>query len=770
MNAPEELPTVSDASGDKGRVRAVALACARHPWRTIAAWVAAVVVGVVAIGALLGDALTTEGNPTNNPQSQRAEDALSRAFPATASAAATDVVVVRSQQYTVDAPPFRALVQELAAEAGQAEGVDGIRTYLDARDSSLVTEDRHATIMQIAADSEDGIDDIVSAVERADASPAFTVAVTGEKTLDRDFNELSQSDLQEGELRVGLPAALIILLLVFGAVVAGLVPLLITLPSIVVALGMVALLAQAFTLSVFVINMLTGMGLALAIDYALFVVSRFREERGRGREKLDAIAASGTTANRAVVFSGTTFVIAMFGMLIVPSTIMRSLAVGAILVGIVSVVASATLLPALLGLLGDNVDRLRIPLIGRRSLESANPEGRFWGTIVRAVLRRPGLSLALSVALLLAAASPIFGMHIGTSGATALPDGFASKQGFLALQRDFPGATSDPVQIVVAEGATQPAAQQALTKLRTTLAADPRFGPGEIERSADGRVVLLSVPVRGDPSAEDAVSAVRDLRSSIVPAAFESTEAEVLVGGTTSENIDYFDSVIGPAPWVIALVLALTLVFLTVVFRSLVVAGTAVVLNLLSVGAAYGLLVLVFQHGVGAGLFGFNQVDTIEAWVPLFLFSVLFGLSMDYQVFLLSRIKERYDQTGDTTDAVTYGVSSTARIITGAALIIVAVFVGFARGELIMFQQMGFGVAAALLIDATIIRSVVLPSAMKLLGEWNWYLPRRLEWLPSLAAEGTGSTAGLTRERPQGQLSTRRALGTSEPSEPASPR
>jgi uncharacterized membrane protein YdfJ with MMPL/SSD domain len=432
----------------------------------------------------------------------------------------------------------------------------------------------------------------------------------------------------------------------------------------------------------------------------------------------------------------------MFGMLIVPSSIMRSLAVGAILVGIVSVAASATLLPALLGLLGDGVDRLRIPLIGRRSLESTNPEGRFWGAIVRAVLRRPGLSLALSVAVLLAAASPIFGMRIGTSGVTALPDRFESKQGFAALQRDFPGATPDPVEIVVAEGAAQPAAQQALTQLRNRLAADPRFGPGEIERSADGRVALLSVPLRGDPSGDQAVAAVRDLRSTIVPGAFEDTDAEVLVGGTTSENIDYFDSVIGPAPWVIALVLTLTLVFLTVVFRSLVVAGTAVVLNLLSVGAAYGLLVLVFQHGVGAGLLGFQQVDTIEAWVPLFLFSVLFGLSMDYQVFLLSRIKERFDATGDTTDAVTFGVASTARIITGAALIIVAVFSGFARGELIMFQQMGFGVAAALLIDATVIRSVLLPSAMKLLGDRNWYLPGWLAWLPRLQVEGASSAPG----------------------------
>jgi uncharacterized membrane protein YdfJ with MMPL/SSD domain len=716
----------------------LALMSARHPWRTIGAWVALVIVGIVAIAALLGGALTTEGNPTNNPQSQRAEDLVNRSFPAAVGAAITDIIVVHSRSYTIDEPEFQALVRSLALEV-RAAGVAPVRTYFDTDDPSLVTKDRHATMVQVGEASDDGIDDIVGAVERADAQGAFSVSVTGQKTLDRDFNELSQSDLEEGELKIGLPAALIILLLVFGAVVAGLVPLMITLPSIVVALGLVAVLAQVFSLSVFVINMLTGMGLALAIDYSLFVVSRFREERARGREKLDAIEACAVTANRAVVFSGTTFVIAMFGMLIVPSSIMHSLAVGAIVVGIVSVVASATLLPALLAALGDRVNSLRIPVIGRRSLEDANPEGRFWGAIVRTVLRRPGLSLALSVSLLLALAVPVFGLHVGTSGVTALPDRFESKQGYAALQRDFPGATADPVEIVVAEGASEPAVDQAFARLRTQLTADERFGRGEVERSADGDAALLTVPVRGDPSADDAVAAVRDLRSTIVPATFGNTDAKVLVGGTTSENIDYFDSVIGPAPWVIALVLGLTLVFLTVVFRSLVVAGTAVALNLLSVGAAYGLLVLVFQHGVGAGVFGFDQVDTIEAWVPLFLFSVLFGLSMDYQVFLLSRIKERHDEKGDTTDAVTFGVSSTARIITGAALIIVAVFVGFAQGELIMFQQMGFGVAAALLIDATIIRSVVLPSAMKLLGDWNWYLPRSLEWLPKLGVEGASS-------------------------------
>jgi RND superfamily putative drug exporter len=505
--------------------------------------------------------------------------------------------------------------------------------------------------------------------------------------------------------------------------------------SIVVALGLTALLAQQFELSVFVVNMLTGMGLALGIDYSLFVVSRYREERSRGREEFAAIEAAGATASRAVLFSGTVFVVAMFGMLLVPNSIMRSLAAGAILVGIVSVIAALTLLPAVLGLLGDGVNRLRIPIVGRRSLEASNPEGRFWGAIVRRVLSRPALSLALSVGFLLLLALPVLRIDIGTSGVSSLPDRFVSKQGFLALEADFPGITTDPAEIVVAN-ASASGVEEALDELRATLAQDARFGEGTIERSADGGVAVLTVPVSGDPTTSRTIAAVRELRSELVPEAFAGTEAEPLVGGTSSENIDYFDSVIDPAPYVIAFVLLLTFVLLTIVFRSVVVAGTAVVLNLLSVGAAYGLLVLVFQEGFGAGLLGFQQTDAIEAWVPLFLFSVLFGLSMDYQVFLLSRIRERFDETRDTTDAVTFGVGSTARIITGAALIIVAVFSGFARGDLIMFQQMGFGVAVALLIDATIIRSVLLPSVMKLLGDWNWYLPRWLEWLPRLQVEG----------------------------------
>jgi RND superfamily putative drug exporter len=715
--------------------RRIALASARHPWRTIAAWGVVSVLALVAVGALLGDSLTTEGRPTNDPQSERAADARAQALPG--ATRATEAIVVRSTVHTADSREFQRFVASLADELRILEGLE---VPMDSESAAAISSDGRALLGLLTVYDADYADAVISAVRKADAHPAFEVNITGEKTREHDFNKLSQDDLKSGELQFGLPAAFIILLLVFGGLVAGLVPLLMAMLSIVVALGLTALVAQGFELSVFVVNMLTGMGLALGIDYALFVVSRYREERGRGRDELDAIAASGSTASRAVLFSGTAFVIAMFGMLIVPSSIMRSLAVGAILVGAVSVAAALTLLPALLGLLGDRVDALRIPFIGSRSTEAANPEGRFWGAVVDRVLRRPGLSLAASVVVLLALASPILGMHVGTSGVTTLPERFESRQGFTALAADFPEATTEPTEIVVTENASRPEVGRALAGLQAALADDSRFGESRIERSADGEVAVLTVAVQGDPSGERAIDGVRDLRSRLVPAAFADTDTEVLVGGLTSENIDYFDSVIDPAPIVIAFVLGLTFVLLTVVFRSLVVAGLTVVLNLLSVGAAFGLLVLVFQHGVGAELFGFQEVDSIEAWVPLFLFSVLFGLSMDYQVFMLSRIKERYDARGDTNEAVRFGVASTARIITGAALIIVAVFAGFARGDLVMFQQMGFGVAVALLIDATLIRSVLLPAAMRALGRWNWYLPSWLRWLPRVQLEARSST------------------------------
>jgi uncharacterized membrane protein YdfJ with MMPL/SSD domain len=705
----------------------IARACAAHPGRTFAAWAGVLVASVLSI-VLLMQGLTTDALLTNDPESDRALELYERAFPPEPGRAVTDLMVVRSDRLRVEDPRFRSFVDEVVGDLRESAAVGRTVTDWDSRDRTLISADRRATLVPLAVRGEDEAADVVEVVDAADEDAAFAVSAAGDETIDHDFNLLSERDLREGELQFGLPAALIILLLVFGTIVAGFVPLLMAIFSIVFALGLVAVLSQAFDLSIFIVNMLTGMGLALGIDYSLFVISRYREERAARREPREAIGASGATASRAVLFSGSAFVVAMFGMLLVPSSIMRSLAAGAILVGMTSVLAALTLLPAILGLLHDRVDRGRIPVVGRRS----SGEGRIWRAIVTRVLRRPALSLALAAGLLVLAALPVFRMEIGTAGIETLPDDLTAKKGFLAIQRDFPRQSTDPVHVVVDDAAAE--TSRRLQQLDSRLSQDTRFGDGEIGQ-ANG-VSVLTIAVRGDPVSEEALSAVRDLRNRIVPGLFPDDGMEAYVGGATSENIDYFDAVTDPAPYVFAFVLGLTFVLLTIAFRSLAVAGTAIVLNLLSVGAAYGLLVLVFQEGVGTDLLGFQQVDAIEAWVPLFLFSVLFGLSMDYQVFLLSRIRERFDQTRETSEAVGWGVASTARIITGAALIIVAVFAGFARGDLVMFQQMGFGVAVSLLLDATIIRSVLMPSLMKLLGDWTWYLPSWLQWLPDLHVEG----------------------------------
>jgi RND superfamily putative drug exporter len=524
--------------------------------------------------------------------------------------------------------------------------------------------------------------------------------------------------------------AFIDLLLVFGAVVAGLVPLALAIVAILTALGLVALIGTAFELSVFTINMLTGMGLALGIDYALFVVSRFREERSGGRDKLDAIASTGATASRAVLFSGCAFVIAMLGLLLIPNTIFRSLAAGAILVGLTSVAAALTLLPAVLSLLGDRVNALRIPFIGRGAERGTGAESPFWGGVVRAVMRRPVLSLALSTAFLVALSLPVLSYTTGEAGIRTLPDRFASKQGFTALEEEFGIGTTDNVEVVVDGDVVSRETRAGIEQLAADMRANDAFRQVETEFHPEARLAVVEALPTGDSRDDRALEAVRALREEEIPG------ARVLVTGETAESIDYYALTDQWLPILLTVVLTLSFILLTVAFRSIVVAAKAIVLNLLSVGAAYGVLILVFQKGVGNELFGFQQVDFIEAWVPLFLFAVLFGLSMDYHVFLLSRIRERYVQTGDNDAAVVHGIGSTARLITGAALIIIAVFGGFAVGDLVMFQQMGFGVAVALLIDATIIRSVLLPAAMKLLGDWNWYLPGWLGWLPDFHVEG----------------------------------
>jgi putative drug exporter of the RND superfamily len=699
----------------------LALAAARHPGRTVAAWIAAVLVSIALIVLFLGDALSGEAEQLNNPESEQAYTLIAERVPPSREFT-TDVVLIRSDSVSVPGPDFQRKLDEVIRRLGQTPGV------LYVQDEPAATTTR-AAVLPVGLGDEEGAENALETVRALDDT-AYDLFVTGEWSVERDFQTLSQDDLKKGELQFGLPVALIVLLLVFGAVVAGLVPLALSLVAIMTALGLVALVGIAFDLSIFTVNMLTGMGLALGIDYSLFVVSRFREERAAGRDKLEAIAATGATASRAVLFSGVAFVIAMFGLLIIPNTIFRSLAAGAILVGITSVLTAMTLLPAVLSLLGDRVNALQIPVIGRGAERGTGTEGRFWGAIVRAVMRRPVLSLLLSAGLLVALALPVLEYRTGEAGIRTLPDRFAAKQGFNALEQEFGVGTTDSVEVVVDGPVTLPATRSGVERLAEEMRNDRAFRQVETDFYPEQRLAVIEALPAGDSRDELALDAVRELREKEIPG------ARVLVTGETAESIDYYALTDRWLPILIVFVLGLSFVLLTVAFRSIVVAAKAIVLNLLSVGAAYGVLILVFQEGVGNELLGFQQVDFIEAWVPLFLFAVLFGLSMDYHVFLLSRIRERYLQTGDSDAAVAHGIGSTARMITGAALIIIAVFGGFAVGDLVMFQQMGFGVAVSLLIDATIVRSVLLPASMKLLGEWNWYLPKWLNWLPDFHVEG----------------------------------
>jgi uncharacterized membrane protein YdfJ with MMPL/SSD domain len=721
-----------ERSVNEGFTERLARVCALRPRRTLAIW-GAVVVAALALVVTSLHGLTSNSTVSGHPASAQAEELAAQAFPVPH---ASDVVVVRSAAHTVSDAAYRAYVSALIAKLRTTGHVFYVNSYLTGK--APVSADRHATVVQLGIDSDSGAKPVVKAVQDANRD-GFSAAITGDHSVGADFGTVSQTDLEHGEFAIGLPAALVVLVLVFASLVGAVVPVLMAILAIVVGLGIVALLSQAFELSIFIVNMLTGMGLALGIDYSLFVVSRYREERGHGLVKDAAIRTAGATASRAVLFSGSTFVVALFGMLIVPTSIMRSLATGAIIVGIVSVAAALTLLPALLSLIGDRVNAVRVPFLGRNLDRADAAESRVWRRIVGAVLRRPVVSFVVAAGLLIAVAAPTVGIHIGQNGVLTLPSDLPSRQGFVALQREFGASTPYPM-LVAAQGGGA-ATLERLRHVAGELKSNPRFGPARVAEGQDG-IAVLSAPVLGDANSEAAVGAVRGA-TRLVDAAFADSGVRAYVGGKTAEAGEYYDATTNPTPYVLAFVLGLSFVLLTIAFRSVVVAGVSIVLNLLSVGAAYGLLTLVFIHGWGAGALGFEKVPVIDAWVPLFLFSVLFALSMDYQVFLMSRIRERYDVSGSTEDAVATGVATTARIITGAALIIVAVFAGFASGQLVMFQQMGFGVAVALLLDATVIRSVVLPSLMRMLGERAWYLPRWLDWLPHVEVERHAPEAHL---------------------------
>ncbi len=690
---------------------------------------------------------------------------LGRLMPAQPGPAAADppeaVVLVTSPTSAALDPAFpdavRAVETTIVRRAGSNLATSPYSGF-DAKQqaTSMISADLRTTLIPVPITEVSTANvDRLRAVARRDSNDLFTVQVAGQAALFTDFMKLAEEDMRKSET-IGLGVALLVLIVVFGSVVAALLPLVMGLVAIAIALGLVALVGQVFQFNLFVENMITMIGLAVGIDYSLFIVSRYREERKKGFVKLEAIRRSGGTASRAVFFSGVTVVLALLGMLIIPVSMFRSLAGGAILVTVAAIAASMTLLPAILGVLGD---RINWPRLSKRArLETSHdPKGGFWDRMSRRVMAQPVMFLVASILIIATLGAFYFQLHRGTSqNVSQLPEEFPSRQAFLTLVREFnSGGVTDPAQIVITGDVSAPGVAAALGKLEQGIAADPTFADQTVTTpSEDGSALLVSASFAGDPLTDAAFQGIRDLRTSIVPRAFEGVGGvTVLVGGNTGFFTDFL-SIVDRYQWIVlGFVLGLSFMLLTVVFRSIVVPVKAIILNLLSVAAAYGAVTLVFQKGVGLGLFNaiglpFKRVEAIEAWLPLFLFSVLFGLSMDYHVFLLTRIREEYDKTQDNTEAVAYGLRTTAGIITGAALIMVVVFSAFAAGRLGQFQQMGFGLAVAVFLDATIVRTIMVPASMRLLGDWNWYLPRWLQWLPKLRVEGGEELEPILEPRP----------------------
>jgi RND superfamily putative drug exporter len=711
---------------------------ARRPWITVACWTMILVVaGYLAMG--LGDVVSAQNKVTVETESSRADNLIKARLRGGAAPQASEQVIVRSADLTVDDPRFEARVAAVLSGLRALDAVDTATSYYDAKSDALVSADRHTTLIPTVLkgdvkDAETNVKPVMDLVKRADGVDGFEVLTAGDGSIQHAWMQAAERDLS-GEFRIGLPAALLVLLVVFGALVAAGVPIALAIGAIVIATGISALLGRAFDLSTFVTNMIAMIGMAVGIDYSLFIIERFREERRRGTPKQEAIAAAAATSGRAVFFAGATVIVAVCGLLIVPDSVFRSLATGAIVVAAVAVLAALTLLPAMLAILGDRVNALRLPFIGRATAERGDDRG-FWAAVTRAVVARPAVSVIACVALLGALAVPYFSIKLGEPGISTLPRNVAAFRAYDILDKEFSAGLISPTKIVVdAPNVDDPAVRAAVDRLQGQLRQDKAFGASAVEVSPRRDLAVVSVTIAGDPQSDAAYTALRRLRETYIPSEFDNTAARVSVTGRTALLADYVGMIDRYTPIVFAFVLGLTFLVLLVVFRSIVVPVKALIMNMLSVGAAYGLLVLVFQKGVGNGLFGFRQVDRIDAMMPLFLFAVLFGLSMDYHVFLLSRIRERFDATGDNAGAVAYGLRSTAGIITGAALIMVVVFSGFAFGELATFQEMGFGLAVAVIIDATVVRSVLVPASMVLLGDWNWYLPHWLEWLPKVGVE-----------------------------------
>ena len=698
-------------------------------------WLAFVVVAF-ALGGAVG---TKQLDSTTGPgESGRMQKILDAGFEQPAG----ESILVESATARVGDPAFAAAVSDVLARVGKVGVVENLHRGAVAADGrALLVEFQIKGDKTKAADRIQPVLDAVTAAQRA--HPGFVIGEFGDASAEHGVNGAYNKDLgQAGTL--SLPVTLAILMLTFGAIVAAGIPLLLALTAVFATFGLIAIPSHLIPVAMEAQAMVLLIGLAVGVDYSMFYLKRERQERAAGRSPEAALEAAAATSGRSVLISGLTVMTAMAGMFLTGNATFTSLALATIVVVAVAVLGSLTVLPAVLSRLGDKVDRLRVPFARRRARRD---EGRMWRAIVDRVLRRPALSAAAAAALLLALAAPALQLHLAATGTESFPRSLAVIQTYDRMQKAFPGSALPAEVVVKAPSVRTPEMREAIAQLeRRALASGQAFDPIVVASNKQGTVADITVPIAGNGTDAASNAAFQLLRDTIVPETVGAVPgSEAGVTGLTAAWKDQAAELKSNLPPVVGFVLVLAFALMLLAFRSVVVAAKAIVLNLLSVAAAYGVLVLVFQHGIADGLLGVQSANGIEAVVPLLLFVILFGLSMDYHVFIISRIRETFDRGATMDDAVRHGIRSTAGVVTSAAIVMVCVFSVFATLSVPFFQQFGVGLAAAILIDATIVRAVLLPATMKLLGEWNWYLPRWLQWLPGLeAAEPARTVAAPT--------------------------
>jgi uncharacterized membrane protein YdfJ with MMPL/SSD domain len=723
---------------------------AQHRKKAILGWLA-FVLGAFIVGSLIAGTKTLENQNSGVGESGRAEKTAYAAFPKKAD----ESVLIQSTRQSATDPGFKAAVADVVTRLQSTKGVTAVVNPYGPGKAAQISSDRRSVLVdyQLRGDS--------ATTQRAVAAPLATVAAGasahpdlrveafGDASAQKAFTEKDSQDFLKATF-TSLPLTLLILVVAFGALAAAGVPVLLAMSGVIGTIGLVALISHISPVPAVINEVILLIGLAVGVDYSLFYLRREREERAAGRSEAAALEAAAATSGRAVLISGFTVIIAMAGMYLGGAPTFASFATGTIVVVAVSMIGSVTVLPAVLSWLGDRVEKGRLPLVGRLKarLAQASP----WSRVVDVVLRRPVVSVLISGGLLVALALPALHIHTAVPGLETFPRDLQVMRTYDRIQAAFPSESQPATVVVKARDVTAAPVAAGIAKLDRAAGtrADLFEGPAKVEVSPDRTVAKISIPSVGNGTDAASNRALDGLRNQLIPSALGGVPGvRADVTGTAAGTRDFNDTMKSHIVYVFAFVLMAAFLLLLVTFRSIVIPIKAIVLNLLSVGAAYGILVFVFQDGHGQGLLGFHSNGAITPWLPLFLFVVLFGLSMDYHVFILARIREAYDSGLSTEDAISHAIKATAGAVTSAAVVMVGVFGIFATLSSLELKQMGVGLAAAILIDATIIRAVLLPATMKLLGDWNWWLPRSLGWLPRVS-RGTSSRRPSPGTKPAG--------------------